>query len=521
MRLLDILARLDTCELRHHTVHDIPGIFRIRHIQRRNQPQFNHFRIAQVVEPEKIGTGLLERRGIVLQLTALHTRSQLPGTVSQTFMQVGMQIVGQLAVLVDTFTVFRTQHELLEESVAMRRLSISVGNVVDGHRLRTVLLADPIRIGQIDTDRCRRITVAAQHRCRNHLGRNPFDHLLPVGGIYRRMILEPLRILGDNLRTATGLLVHEVDQRLPRRLASQRIAVIFDKSVHEIDVGYGIPHPQDVITVEIVQVAGFVIVDEGCDGRLLRLLGNALRLLQPVNDLLNRRRIHTAYFPHPLADRSVLILHELRIQSVGDRFGIGRIGHATVELFHFGLCHAFVIVVGGSGHQILTFSLIELSLIKFGVENRLADHSPQRIELVAELLDGDRLGNREEILLRKFGYELVVGIVVMNSVGEPHFFEVFLQRFPFGRRTVTVVILINHLQRAAHGKVVFEILVEHDVAAALGGFGQVVDQLFLPERQLGKARHLVAENFNIVEAVQDPGSILRLLFMAGNHRRCG
>lgn len=110
----DILARLDTCELRHHTVHDIPGIFRICHIQRRDQPQFDHFRIAQVVEPEKIGTGLLERRGIVLQLTALHTRRQLPGTVSQTFMQVGMQIVGQLAVLVDTFAVFGTQHELLE-----------------------------------------------------------------------------------------------------------------------------------------------------------------------------------------------------------------------------------------------------------------------------------------------------------------------------------------------------------------------------------------------------------------------
>ena len=37
--------------------------------------------------------------------------------------------------------------------------------------------------------------------------------------------------------------------------------------------------------------------------------------------------------------------------------------------------------------------------IEFGIENRLADHSPQRIELIAELLDGDRLGNREEILL--------------------------------------------------------------------------------------------------------------------------
>ena len=87
--------------------------------------------------------------------------------------------------------------------------------------------------------------------------------------------------------------------------------------------------------------------------------------------------------------------------------------------------------------------------------------------------------------------------------------------------SVSLIIKVERFERAPDRQVGRAVLVEKDVASALGRFGQVVDQLFLPKRQLGKARHLVAENFNIVEAVQDPGSILRLLFMAGNHRRCG
>ncbi len=216
------------------------------------EPQLDELRVAQVVEAEEVGARLFERRGIVLQLTALHARCQLARTVSETFVQVGVEIVADLAVFVDALAVFGAQHELLLEAVAVRRAVVGVSDVVDGHRFRTVLLADPIGVGQIDTDRCRRITVAAQHRCRNHLGRDALDDLFLVGGVDGRVVFEPLGVLGDNLRTMTGLLVHEIDQRLPRRLASQRVAVIFDKPVHEIDVGYGIPHPQDVITVEIV-----------------------------------------------------------------------------------------------------------------------------------------------------------------------------------------------------------------------------------------------------------------------------
>ena len=37
------------------------------------------------------------------------------------------------------------------------------------------------------------------------------------------------------------------------------------------------------------------------------------------------------------------------------------------------------------------------------------------------------------------------------------------------------VVLVNRFERTAHGEVVFEILVEKDVPAALGSLGQVID----------------------------------------------
>ena len=72
----------------------------------------------------------------------------------------------------------------------------------------------------------------------------------------------------------------------------------------------------------------------------------------------------------------------------------------------------------------------------------------------------------------------------MNAVGEPHLFQVFLQGLPFGRRAIAPVVLVNRFERTAHGEVVFEILVEKDVPAALGSLGEVIDQFLLRKRKL-------------------------------------
>ena len=144
MRLLDVFARLDTRQLGHHAVQDIFRIAGLRHVERGHQPQFHRLRVTQVVEAEEVGAGFLERRAVTLQLVALHARRQLSRTVPQTLVQVGMQVVGQFAVLVHHLAVPGTQHELLVEAVAMGGHVVGIGDVVDGDRLRTVLLANPV-----------------------------------------------------------------------------------------------------------------------------------------------------------------------------------------------------------------------------------------------------------------------------------------------------------------------------------------------------------------------------------------
>jgi len=85
-----------------------------------------------------------------------------------------------------------------------------------------------------------------------------------------------------------------------------------------------------------------------------------------------------------------------------------------------------------------------------------------------ELLLGDGLDSVEQIPFGEFGRELVVRIVMVDAVGEPHFLEVLLERLPLGCRAVAAVVFVDDLQRPAHRQVRRTVLVVEDVAAALG-----------------------------------------------------
>ena len=107
----------------------------------------------------------------------------------------------------------------------------------------------------------------------------------------------------------------------------------------------------------------------------------------------------------------------------------------------------------------------------------------------------------------EFGHELVVRIVVVDAVGEPYLLEIFLQRLPLGRRAVALIVLVNRLQRAAHGEVHRAVLVEKNVAAAFGSLGEVIDQLLLFERQGVETGNFVTDDLDVVETVDDPRHI--------------
>mgnify|MGYP001301215171 CR=1 FL=1 len=106
VRLLDVLARFDAGELRHHAVENVGGVLRLGHVERADEPQLDELRVAQVVEAEEVGARLFERRSVAFQLVTLHARCQLARTVPETFVQVGVEVVADLAVFVDALAVF-------------------------------------------------------------------------------------------------------------------------------------------------------------------------------------------------------------------------------------------------------------------------------------------------------------------------------------------------------------------------------------------------------------------------------
>ena len=416
-----------------------------------------------------------------------------------------MEIVGQFAVLVHPLAVLGPQHELLVEAVAVRRLVVGIGDVVDRHRLRTVLLADPVGIRKVDADRRRRVAVPAQHRYGDHLRRDALHLLLAVLRVHGRVVLEPLRIRRNRLRAVAGRRIHEVHDRLPRSLEAQRIAVGLDEAVHEIDVRDRIPNPTDVIAVELLQVAAPVVGDQCREVRLLRLLRHRFGLFQPVDDPLDGRRIHAADLPRPLDEFPGVVLHQLAVQPVGDRFGVPGVGgrHPRVEALGLRLRNAPVVVARRGEQQVVARPLVQPRGVGRRVEDRPAHRGDHRLQ-VAEPLHGDRLAKFQKIALRELRRELVVRIVVVDAVGEPHLFQILLQSLPFGRRAVPGVVFVNHFKGPAHRQVHDAVLVVENVPAALRSLRKIIDQFLLFERQRLETRYFVTDDLDVVEAVDDP-----------------
>ena len=150
--LFYLMTRCDTYQLGHQTVHHIGVILRFIRFLIRRQTQFHQFVIRHVIESKQIGTGFLNGVAISLQAVGIHTRQQLSATVSQTFVQVGMQVVAHVTIFLYQLERSFVNHKLLLKTTSLCRLVISIGNVADGNTLRAITGTYPVSIGQIDTD---------------------------------------------------------------------------------------------------------------------------------------------------------------------------------------------------------------------------------------------------------------------------------------------------------------------------------------------------------------------------------
>ena len=72
--------------------------------------------------------------------------------MSQTLMQVGVQIVGDVGILVYQLQFGIAIYKLLVETVAMGSFVISIRNIANRNGLGAMMAADPVCIGQVDAD---------------------------------------------------------------------------------------------------------------------------------------------------------------------------------------------------------------------------------------------------------------------------------------------------------------------------------------------------------------------------------
>ena len=144
----------------------------------------------------------------------------------------------------------------------MRCLVVGIGNVRDGNALAAILGTDPVGVRQVDADGRRRILVTTQHGSTNGIGCHTLYLLLAETRINGRVVLKPLGITADGLRTPGGLQVLIFDDALPRAFQPQRVTIDLDEAVDEVDASLMLTHPRLAVVIETLQVASPIVVNK-------------------------------------------------------------------------------------------------------------------------------------------------------------------------------------------------------------------------------------------------------------------
>ena len=371
VRFFNVFSGLNAGELRHQSIHYKLIIFGFVSFFIGQKTKFHYFRIGHIIQPEEVGTRFFYCGTVGFQRIRIDTRQQFARTMTKTFVKVGVQVVGDGCKILGTLAFGIAPHKFFGKAIAQRSLIVSFGDVFDGHRFRTVFGTNPVGIGQVHTDRSGGVTIAGKDGSCYHLGRNAFYFFFFEFRIDRRIVLEPLRVGAYGLGTFCRFYVFEVNDRFPACFHAQRVAVSFGKSVHEVDLRVQVLHPFDRILIVGVQVAGFVKAYQTPDHFLLLIVfGYCHCLFEPAHDAFDGLCVKSAYFIclfHKLA----VFFYKFAVQSVRNGSAVVRVFHIGIKSFHFGLCHAFaIVVVARSEDQIHAIGLIGT----FGIERRVENH---------------------------------------------------------------------------------------------------------------------------------------------------
>ena len=153
MRFFYFVSRLNACELSKQTVHHVCVVLRLVCFCIWHKPKFDELCVGYVVQAEQIGACFLYCATVRTECVCRHSCEQLSRSVSETFVQVGMQVVAHVTIFLNHGACRFVSHELLQKSIAFRRLIVCVCQIAYRYALRSVLCSYPVGIGQIDAYR--------------------------------------------------------------------------------------------------------------------------------------------------------------------------------------------------------------------------------------------------------------------------------------------------------------------------------------------------------------------------------
>ncbi len=439
--------------------------------------------------------------------------------MAQALVQVRMDFVGDGAPFLGQFNFLFVVGKLLQGAGGQLLccIVIGMGDIGDGDALGTMLLTNPVRIGQVDADGRGRIAVAGQAHGIDNLGADALHGGFLEARVHRRVVLEPLGVGTQDFRALGSLEVLDVHVAFPGSLAAQRVIVVLDETVDEVHRADGILHPLDVEFIPLAQVAGFIIVDENGQRALLDVVFRHLTGFgQFFADFLQGGGVQAPNLPGQFRYLAFLIFHHFGVEPPGNRFRVCRVNDAGVIFFHFLARDIFIIVNGGKFHQV-SGGFRGPALRPYG---RIVNNVQQAFVFYAT---GVQQGG--EILLRTSREDFVLRIMVVDAVGEEYPFGIDQKILIFSCFRINGCVLQNGFQRMADAQVVFAVLVPEDVPAVLGGFCQVIGVFFLLQAQVFPARNAVAHDFQVCEGInrvlEIMSAALRLGRIAAGHQKGG
>ena len=467
----------------------------------RSQSQLYQFVISNIIQAKQISTSLLDCIAISLESIRVNTRKQLTTAMSQTFMQVGMQVIRHITISVDEIKSFLINNKFIQESIAMRSLIVCFSQISYRHTLAAMSLANPVSIRKIDTDGRSRIFITPQHGSTDNMSRHTFHLSLLELRSYRRMVLKPLRILADSLSTSGCLHIFKFNKTFPGSFQSKRITINLNKTIDKINHTLLLLDPCNAISVEIRKVASAIILDQKIDDMsLLLIFCIFLSFQEPGSNLLNGSTIHTFFFPGHFYDFSIP-LHQFGIESIGRWCQVFAILQSGIKSFHLILGNVFIEIAGRSGYQINTISLIHTLRKNFLIKN----NGHQFIQQVFFGLTSFQRQfclrhHRNSLIEEMFGktrFEFFTTIMVVDAAGEPDSLEVNLESLEVIRCSISIVMLIDSLQSLTDTKIVLSLLVEGNITAHQGSLCQAINIYLLRKCQILKTIQAIAQHLQV------------------------